>query len=100
MGATAEPASHADARAVLEEHGLGVEEIVKVDSDCVLYVSKTGRAVTAWLTVTEADTNTGRALKVAVEAGFVADRGNPTPVQRANPSARFSLNRNTQLESD
>lgn len=97
MGATVEPAAHADARAVLEEHGLGVEEVIKVEPDCVLYVSKTGRAVTAWLTVTESNTNTGRALVVAVEAGFVVERGNPTEVQRANPTTPFPLNRNTQF---
>lgn len=95
MPATVEPAAHRDARKILEEHGLAVHEIHRVDPDCVLYVNKALRAVTAWLTVTDTETNTGQghALSVAIEPGFVTERGNATTVQREKPTG-FSLKRN------
>lgn len=95
--AAIEPAAHADARAILDQHGLGVHAIVLVEPDCVLYVNKQLKPVTAWMTVTKANTNTGYVVNLALEHGFVAERGTPTEIQRPNPAAPFSLKRNTQF---
>lgn len=97
MSAPAEPATHRDARAVLEAHGYEVEKVWDVCSTDVLFVTKAGVAKTAWLTVTPANTNTGQTLLVEVEDGFLDLPVKPVAAARKAPSGPFPLDRNHQI---
>jgi len=55
------------ARRLLESQGLSVRQIVSVDVDSVLYVSRAGGARTAWLQVSPSG------LIVRDEPGFAAE---------------------------
>jgi hypothetical protein len=84
-----------DARKLLNEHGLNPDptEFIQVNPDHILFVTKTGKAMTAWLKVTPDSTNTGTAISVSAEPGFPCEPVNPVtaawrppkpfPLQRA-----------------
>lgn len=64
VGPSAEVHDHA--RRLLAHQGLPVDEVVRVDADSVLYVSRAGRPRTAWLQLDRA------ALVIHDEPGFSA----------------------------
>lgn len=66
-----------DARKLLDEHGLDPDTIVQVNPDHILFVNKAGAAMTAWVKVTPAQTNTGTAISVSAEPGFPCEPVNP-----------------------
>lgn len=66
-----------DAERLLDEHGLQFKEVVRVNPDSILYLSKAGSPMTAWVKVTPTQTNTGTAISVSAEPGFPCEPVNP-----------------------
>lgn len=64
----APPASHEHALNLLRARGIAAKEIIRVESDSVLYLNASGRAMTAWV----ACSATGRVTDVRYEPGFPA----------------------------
>lgn len=60
---------NADARNVLQAHGLKVRRVVRVDIDSVLFIDTRGRAETAWV---YRDPKTGKVNVIEVP-GFTID---------------------------
>ena len=71
LAGTCEPACHSDAVELLRRAGFAVDRVVLVDVDAILYVSGSGRPMTAWLR-----RSPGWSVpEVRVQAGFCAERG-------------------------
>ena len=57
-----------DARSILDRNGLSVTRIIRVDSDCILYLNLAGLARTCWLHVPEHGP-----MRFRMEQGFPAE---------------------------
>lgn len=64
--ADAHPDLHQDAHNLLRQHGFGVTKIIRVNPESILYLSATGRPMTAWVRAE------GKKLTVRHEPGFCA----------------------------
>ncbi len=49
IGDPVEPAVHKHAAAFLRDRGMRVKQIIRVDSESILYLNGAGRAMTAWI---------------------------------------------------
>lgn len=65
-----DPPSHVEARTLLQTRGYHPQDIIRVDSDCILWVNHMGRAQTAWLHASVEGSSIRTLLNV--EAGFPA----------------------------
>lgn len=65
-----DPPSHVDARELLLHRGYFPKDIIRVDTDCILWVNEMDRAQTAWLHATAEGSSIRTLLRV--EAGFPA----------------------------
>lgn len=62
------PSVESNAAEILRTHDLPCKQVIRVDTDSILFISGAGRAMTAWLTWD------GAKIRLFVESGFKADR--------------------------